>query len=383
MQSPGRGEIGSDKPVAVAVFERLRHLGGDEQQRRGDRHEGQCRRNGAHQRQRPTAEPAEREHLHEVDQAQGGDEEKAQCEQPRIDREQGLVHGDGDGKNREGAQSQSGFEQGARITDAHVCLVAPFLASLDDMVLRGPHEGPARAERGQQRNDHVEGHPRTDHLAEQGWHARPPRPPAARLRDDEAEPRRDRYPETQQQRVAELPGDVVPADCQQQGRIADELDQHQRTHPVREQVDRRLDLGRQAVATPPDGPQQPERALEASCRPSRLLAPVGVDRDRELLGHDQVFEVRGPPASQLRPVAEVEVFGQGVGGPAPRVHDRHPAPDAGRACEVDEVSGGGPHGLFDEEVEIDEQRLQAGEPRIALVEVSPARLHKTDRRVLE
>src|SRR5437879_4407744 len=84
----------------------------------------------------------------------------------------------------------------------------------------------------------------------------------------------------------------------------------------------------------------PERALEASCRPARLLAPVGDDRNRELLGHDQVFQVRGPPASQLRPVAEVEVFGQGVGGPAPRVHDRRPAPDAGRACEVDEVSGG-------------------------------------------
>ncbi len=139
-----------------------------------------------------------------------------------------------------------------------------------------------------------------------------------------------------------------------------------------------MQLDRRPVAAAHHREEQPERSLEAACRPARLLAAVGVDRDRQLLGHDQVFEVCGLPAAQLRAVAEVEVLGERGSAPAAGIHDGAAAPHPGGACEVREVTARRPHGLLDQEMEVDRERLQPGEPRVALVEVSPARLDESD-----
>src|SRR6266516_2665296 len=121
-------------------------------------------------------------------------------------------------------------------------------------------------------------------------------------------------------------------------------------------MDRGLNFHDEPVAAAPDRPEQPERALKAARRPSRLLAAIGVDRNWQLLGYDEVFQVRGLPAA--------------------RVDDRRPAPDSRRTGEVDEVSPSRADGLLDQKMEIDEQGLQSSEPRVALVEMAPARLHE-------
>ena len=165
---------------------------------------------------------------------------------------------------------------------------------------------------------------------------------------------------------------------QQQQRVAGELEQHQSRCEVGQQMHRRLELvgGRPAAAE--HRGQQLEGGLEAAGRPARLLASICVDSDRELLGNRQTLDEDGSPAGELGPVAQVQVLGQGVGGPAPGLHDRGSPPDAGGPREVGQVTGAGPHRLLHPEVEIDHQGLESGENRVVPVQVFPARLHEAD-----
>ncbi len=170
---------------------------------------------------------------------------------------------------------------------------------------------------------------------------------------------------------------------EQQHRVARELDEHHRPHAVSDQVHEGLELDSESVRAAEDRDQQVEGGLEASRRPARLLAPVRVDRHRQLLGHHEVLDIRGAPAAELRAVAQVEVLGEGARAPATGVLDCEAPPHPRGAREVGEVALGRTHGLFDEEVEVNGQRLQPREPRVALVEVTPARLCETDARVVE
>ena len=96
-----------------------------------------------------------------------------------------------------------------------------------------------------------------------------------------------------------------------------------------------------------------------------------------------VLEVGGFPAQPLGPVAEVQVLGQRGRAPTAGFLDRAPAPDAGCAREVGEVAARATGGLLDQEVEVDGQRLQEGERRVALVEVPPAGVGETDLLIFE
>src|SRR5580704_1605024 len=107
--------------------------------------------------------------------------------------------------------------------------------------------------------------------------------------------------------------------------------------------------------------QQDEGGLEAAGGPARLLPSIGVDRNRQLFRHDEVLEVCGAPAAQLRPVAQVQVFRERGGAPAARILDRGTPPHAGGAGEVGEVTVRGSDRLLDQEVEVDRKRLQARE----------------------
>jgi len=77
----------------------------------------------------------------------------------------------------------------------------------------------------------------------------------------------------------------------------------------------------------------------------------------------------------LSPNAQVEVFGEGVGLPASGVFDGRFPPHPRRSVELQKEVAGHAPGLFDGEVYIELQGLQAGDEGVVLVEVLPAGLH--------
>ena len=141
MQLAGRGKVGGHQPVAVAVLERLRHLGGGKQKDPGQREQTRERGRRPHPRERAEAAPAERQHLEEVRKAQRGNGQKADREETGVHRQKALVHDDGQGKNGQGAEPERRFEDRAWVANPDVCLVAPLLPASHDVVLRRPHEG--------------------------------------------------------------------------------------------------------------------------------------------------------------------------------------------------------------------------------------------------
>ena len=141
VQLAGRGEVGGHQPVAVAVLERLRHLGGGKEKDPGQREQRRERSRRPHPRERAEAEPAERQHLEQVREAQGGNGQKAGREETGVHRQKALVHDDGQGKNGQGAEPERRFEDRAWVANPDVCLVAPLLPASHDVVLRRPHEG--------------------------------------------------------------------------------------------------------------------------------------------------------------------------------------------------------------------------------------------------
>src|SRR5450756_1198497 len=92
-------------------------------------------------------------------------------------------------------------------------------------------------------------------------------------------------------------------------------------------MDAGLELDSGSVAAAQHRDEELERGLEAAGRPPGLLAAVRVDRNRQLLGHDEVFDISRAPPTELRPIAEVEVLRQRVRAPAAGILDRGPPPD--------------------------------------------------------
>ncbi len=385
VQLTGHREVGRHEPVPVAVFERLRHL-----RRRQDQHGAQREQAGGRRRppqapERAATEPSQRHDLDELYRAQRRDREEADREQRRIESDQPLVHPERNRRRRERAEAKQALDRRAWVADAHVRLVAPLLPALDDPVLRRAHELTSTAGCACQGDQCVERHAGPDHLAEKGRRAGPPPPALPRLRHHEADPRRYADHDRHRARVRHVPRHrelLVRRGDQEQG-IARELDQHHGPHPIGDQVHRGLELHAQAIAAAQHRHQQVEGGLKASGRPTRLLTAVGVDRDGKLLGHYEVLHVRCAPAAKLGTVAEVQVFGESGGAPPARVVDGLLAPHARSTREVGEESFVRAHGLLDEEVEVDGQRLQAREPRIAFVHVSPSRLREPDAGVIE
>src|SRR5439155_18953543 len=105
--------------------------------------------------------------------------------------------------------------------------------------------------------------------------------------------------------------------------------------------------------------------------------------------HGQLGRRYGPwkedeaPARELRTVGEIEVLGQGVVLPAPGLLDAATPPDARGPVEVEEFSGEVSRGVFDEEMTVQQESLNAREKRVVAVEVSPASLDHPDARVRE
>ena len=95
-------------------------------------------------------------------------------------------------------------------------------------------------------------------------------------------------------------------------------------------------------------------------------------------GRDDVREEMELPSAQLSAIAEVEILGQRVVLPTARIVDRLSAPHAGRTVEVEEVLRAVAPAVFEDEVPVEQDRLDSRQQRIVLVDVAPARLHHTD-----
>ena len=115
--------------------------------------------------------------------------------------------------------------------------------------------------------------------------------------------------------------------------------------------------------------------------PARLLLFVGGQLRRNLPRHFDIGQEERAPAGHLRAVAEVEVFGEGIGGPAAGLFDATPPPNAARAIEGDEPAAAIARRLLDHKMRINGQLLRAGQAVLVGVEVPPAALRDAHGRV--
>jgi len=144
---------------------------------------------------------------------------------------------------------------------------------------------------------------------------------------------------------------------------------------VAEQVSRSLRLGRQAVRASPDSRQKETRGLHAALGPTFLLDLYGAHLRRQLARNLHVAQKDEAPPGQLRPVTQVEVFGQGRGPPAARILHTGAPPHPGRAVEVEEEPGAEAGFVLDPKVPIEQEGLGARQPAIFLIQIAPGGLH--------
>ncbi len=155
-------------------------------------------------------------------------------------------------------------------------------------------------------------------------------------------------------------------------------DHHQRVVEVRREVEERLGLDRQRHLRAQDLRQQLAARLDGPLRPAVLLRLERVHLDRHFGRRDEIGDEHELPAAQLSAVAQVQVFGQRVVLPAAGVVDRRAAPDAGRPVEVEEAARAIAPAVFEDEMPVEQDRLDLRQQRVVLVDVAPARLHHRD-----
>ena len=152
---------------------------------------------------------------------------------------------------------------------------------------------------------------------------------------------------------------------------------------VRREVEERLRLHAERLVRLQDARQELEAGLDRALRPAVLLCLERVHLDRHFRRGDEVRHEVELPAAQLRAVAEVEILRQSVVLPAARVDDGGAPPDPGGAVEIEEVPGPVPAAVLEDEVPVEQDRLDPGQQRVILVDVPPARLHHAHLRVGE
>ncbi len=119
-------------------------------------------------------------------------------------------------------------------------------------------------------------------------------------------------------------------------------------------------------------------SLDEALGPAGLLGFEGGHLDGELGGALDVLEVFELPAFELRAIAEVGVFGEGVVLPAAGFVDGLATPHAGGAVEVEEDAGAGAAAVLEDEVAVEEDGFDLGEEAVVAIEVRPAGLDHAD-----
>ncbi len=181
------------------------------------------------------------------------------------------------------------------------------------------------------------------------------------------------------------PGRKPIPPCSGEGEDAQRRSEKQRygVDDVAEQVSRSLRLDGQPVRAPPDARKKETRGLDAALGPTFLLDLDGAHLRRQLARHiDAGGEDEAPPG-QLRPIAQVEVFGQRRGPPAAGSLYTLASPHPCRPVRVEEQPGAEASLVLDLEVSVQQKSLRAREPVVALVQVAPRRLHHPDVRIRE
>src|SRR6516164_934761 len=92
-------------------------------------------------------------------------------------------------------------------------------------------------------------------------------------------------------------------------------------------------------------------------------------------GRHDVRKKSKPPAAELRPVTQIQIFGQGIVLPAACLFDAASSPKPGRSVEIEEATGATARRLFQHQMAIEQNCLSPRQPRIRSVDMSPACLN--------
>src|SRR5712691_3813862 len=195
----------------------------------------------------------------------------------------------------------------------------------------------------------------------------------------------DRYSRKEKQRHIQdhqLIQPLVVTD-QQQRKLHEAGDDHQRVADVAGQAKKHFQLYAQRQRRAPDSPVQLEPNLQHTLGPAPLLRFEGIDVDRDFRRGFFVQQIDKPPAHQLRAKTQVRVFGEGVVLPAAAHLNRFAPPNAGRTVEIEKVAAAVARCLFDHKVTVEHDRLQSRQQIVRTVDVRPAHLRTADNRIGE
>jgi len=123
--------------------------------------------------------------------------------------------------------------------------------------------------------------------------------------------------------------------------------EQQRMNQVGEQMDHRLEAHENRERRSNHLAEQQPGALQRTLRPPELLVLQSVQVAGDLTRHDHVPVIDATPTRELRPIAEVEVFGERAGLPATGALDGGATPDARGPVEVEEEPRSEPRLLLD------------------------------------
>src|SRR5688572_22708229 len=112
-----------------------------------------------------------------------------------------------------------------------------------------------------------------------------------------------------------------------------------------------------------------------------LLGLEGIHLHGHLGWRDQILQEDETPAAPLRPITEIQILGQRVVLPSARVVDGSAPPDSRGTVEIEEEARAITAPVLEDEVAVEQNRLDLREERVVLVDMTPARLHHRDFRV--
>ena len=89
------------------------------------------------------------------------------------------------------------------------------------------------------------------------------------------------------------------------------------------------------------------------------------------------------PASQLSPIAKIEIFSEGIMLPASAFFDTCAPPKTSGPIEVEEAATPAPRGLLEQKMPIEKNCLHAREKRITAIQMPPSGLDHSYFRIGE
>src|SRR6185503_2372065 len=146
---------------------------------------------------------------------------------------------------------------------------------------------------------------------------------------------------------------------QQQRKLQEARDDHQRITDVARETEKHFQLHAKRERRQPDARIKFETNLHHTLGPTSLLCLECIYLNWNFRGRFLVEQVNKLPSHQLRAETQIGVFSKRVVLPAAAHLDRLSPPDSGGAVEVEKAAGAIACGLFDEEVAVEQDRLQA------------------------